>query len=115
MAGIKGMTHYDILVKQEAVRLYLEEGISYRQIGAQLGIRKAERIEKWVSQYRHEGAAGISKPKGRPRKKPMDEKAYIARLEMENKLLKKLHAELRKGMLAKRNIGRSSTTGKNSQ
>ena len=115
MSGIKGMMHYEISVKLEAVRLYLEEGISYRQIAQQLGIRKSDRIEKWVNQYRQEGEAGLTKPIGRPRKQAMGEKAYIARLEMENKLLKKFHSELRKSMLAQRNIGQSTTIKKNSK
>jgi len=109
------MIHYEISVKVEAVRLYLEEGINYRQIAQQLGIRKSDRIEKWVNQYRQEGKAGLMKPIGRPRKLAMDEKAYIARLEMENKLLKKFHSELRKSMLAQRNIGQSTTIKKNSK
>lgn len=46
MPGTKGMTHYEMLVKEEAVRLFLEEGYTYRQISEQLGIRKADRIEK---------------------------------------------------------------------
>ena len=45
----------------------------------------------------------------------MDEKSYIAKLEMENKLLKKLQSELQKDMLAKRDIGQSTTTRKNTK
>ena len=45
MTGKKGMLHYTIEVKQEAVRLFLEEGHTYREIGQELGIRKTERIE----------------------------------------------------------------------
>jgi transposase len=115
MSGIKGMTHYDYVVKAEAIKLFLQEGISYKQIAERLSIRKAERIEKWVSQYRQEGEAGLQKPIGRPRKRAMDEKAYIARLEMENKLLKKLQSELREATLAKRDIGRSAIIKKSTQ
>lgn len=114
MSGTKGMTHYEMAVKEEAVKSFLEEGYTYRQIAEQLGIRKADRIEKWVRQYRREGVAAFTKPIGRPRK-VKDEKAYIARLEMENKLLKKLQSELREAMLAKRDIGRSTTTKKSIQ
>ena len=46
--------------------------------------------------------------RGRPPKRENTE-AYIARLEMENDLLKKFHAELRKLEHAKRNIGSSTT------
>lgn len=85
--GKKGSKHYAITVKEEAVKLFLEEGLTYAQIAEQLGIRRADRIEIWVRQYRKEGLEAFKKPIGRPRK-VNDEKAYIARLEMENKLLK---------------------------
>lgn len=114
MSGTKGMLHYSQGVKQEAIRLFLEDGYTYNQIAEKLGIRKAERIEKWVHQYRKDGELIFKKFSGRP-KKMEDEKAYIARLEMENKLLKKLRSELRESMLAKRDIGQSTTTKKNSQ
>src|SRR5512145_1027852 len=95
MSGRKGMLHYRAEVKEEAVRLYLEEAMTYQAIAERLGIRKAERIEVWVGAYRREGELGLHKVKGRPRKKE-DQAAYIARLEMENALLKKFHEELRK-------------------
>ncbi len=95
MSGRKGSVHYRAEVKEEAVRLFLEQGMTYEAIAERLGIRKAERIEAWVRAYRREGALGLHKVKGRPRKKA-DQAAYIARLEMENALLKKFHEELRK-------------------
>jgi transposase-like protein len=69
------------------VRLFLEERMTYHAIAKRLGIRKAERIEAWVRAYRREGELGLHKSKGRLRKK-QDQAAYIARLEMENALLK---------------------------
>ena len=95
MSGRKGMVHYSAGVKEEAVRLFLEEGLTYQAIAERLGIRKAKRIEAWVRDYRKEGELGLHKVKGRPRKKE-DQAAYIVRLEMENALLKKFHEELRK-------------------
>jgi transposase-like protein len=110
MAGTKGMTHYAVATKLEAVRLHKEEGLSYAQVAAQLGLRKADRIEIWVRQYRTEGEAGLSKKgSGRPRKARTDQER-IAQLEMENALLKKLHTELRTAMLARRNIGSLNIT-----
>jgi len=94
MSGQKGMLHYSAKVKAAAVRLFLEEGMTYHAIAERLGIRKADRIEAWVRAYRREGELGLRKVKGRPRKKE-DQAAYIARLEMENTLLKKFHEELR--------------------
>jgi transposase-like protein len=102
MSGRKGMVHYSAAVKEEAVRLFLDEGMIYQAIAERLGIRKAKRIEVWVRDYRKEGELGLHKVKGRPRKKE-DQAAYIARLEMENALLKKFHEELRK--LSKPKLG----------
>jgi len=76
MAGTKGMTHYERSIKDEAVRLFKEEGHTYRHIAEQLGISKANRIEIWISQYQREGGVAFAKPIGRPRK-IQDEKAYI--------------------------------------
>ena len=110
MAGTKGITHYTVATKLEAVRLHKEEGLSYTQVAAQLGLRKADRIKIWVRQYRAEGEAGLGKQgSGRPRKARTDGER-IAQLEMENALLKKLHTELRTAMLARRDIGSSNTT-----
>lgn len=95
MAGKKGSTHYTAEIKEQAVRMFLEEKMTYQSIAELLEIRDSERIKRWVHDYRSEGALGLHKAKGRPRKAE-DQAAYIARLEMENTLLKKFHAELRK-------------------
>ena len=112
MSGKKRMLHYPLETKLEAIRLFYEEGKTRAQITAQLGIRDADGVKKWLRQYRRGGVAAFaSKPRGpgrRPKKE--NQEAYIARLEMENDLLKKLHTELRKLELAKRNIGSSSDT-----
>lgn len=110
MAGTKGMTHYPIESKLQAVRLHEEEGLTYAEVATQLGLRKADRIEVWVRQFKQEGEAGLKKKgSGRPRKARNDQER-IAQLEMENALLKKFHTELRKNMLARRDIGSSNTT-----
>lgn len=108
------MKHYSREVKLEAIRLYFDEGWTQRRITQQLGIIDAKRVEMWVRQYRREGVAAFSKPIGRPRKRE-DEQAYVARLEMENALLKKYHTELHGERLAKRNIGSSTTTEKSTR
>ena len=59
--------------------------------------------------YRKEGDLAFNKPTGRPRKQE-EERSELARLRMENDLLKKYHSELRGQRLAKRNIGSSITT-----
>ena len=109
MSGKPGMKHYPAEVKLEAVRLFYEEGKTRAEITLALGLQSAGRVETWVRQYRREGASAFSKPLGRPRKNPESEQAELARLRMENALLKKFQAELRKVVLAKRNIGSSIT------
>jgi transposase len=109
MSGKKGMTHYPAEVKQEAVRLFYEEGKTRAEITKILRLRSEGRVEKWVRQYRREGLQAFSKPLGRPRKNPESEQAELERLRMENALLKKFQAELRKDVLAKRNTGSSTT------
>ena len=114
MSGRKGMLHYKVEVKQEAVRLVLEEHLRYAAVAVRLEIRKAERIEAWVRMYRREGELSFHKPIGRPVKIESEERE-VKRLRMENALLKKFHTELQKVRLAQRNIGRSTTTRKNTK
>ena len=114
MSGRKGMLHYKVEMKQEAVRLVLEDHLSCAEVAAKLGIRKAARIKAWVRMYRQEGEASFHKPIGRPPKAQVEERE-LERLRMENALLKKFHTELRGVRLAVRNIGRSITTEQNSK
>jgi len=114
MSGRKGMIHYGVETKREAVRLVLEEHLTYAAVAARLGIRKAERIKAWVRVYRREGELSFHKPIGRPVKTESEERE-LERLRMENTLLKKFHTELRGLRLAQRNIGRSTTTRKNTK
>jgi transposase-like protein len=107
------MLHYKVEMKQEAVRLVLEEHLTYA-CGSKLDIRKAKRIAAWVRMYRQEGEVSFQKPIGRP-PKSQSEQRELERLRMENALLKKFHTELRGVRLAQRNIGRSTTTKKNTK
>jgi transposase len=113
MSGRKRMQHYPLETKLEAVRLFYDEGKTRAQITEQLGILDRDRVKKWLRQYRQGGAAAFTPRPRRLGRRPKKEnqEAYIARLEMENDLLKKLDAELRKVTLAKRNIGSSKHTG----
>ena len=107
MSGTKGSKRYAKATKLEAVRLYLEEGLTSAEIAELLGLRRKQRVAVWVRQYRQEGLAAFDKPKGRPRQQTESLQAELERLRMENELLKKYHTELRKAGLAKRNIGSS--------
>lgn len=113
MAGKKGMKHYLLELKLEAMRLFYKEGKTCREITEVLGIRDPGRVKKWLQKYRLEGESAFEKKKRGPGRPPKKENtaAYITRLEMENELLKKYHSELQKGTLAKRNIGSSTGTG----
>ena len=114
MAGKKGMKAYPVVMKLEAMRLFFEEGKTRAEITKVMGLPSEELVKEWVKQYRREGELAFKRPKGRPRKK-WDEAARIRQLEMENALLKKYHTELRKNLLAKRDIGLFTTTGKNTK
>jgi len=74
MSGRKGMKHYRVETKREAVRLVLEEHLTYAAVAARLGIRKAERIKAWVRVYRREGELSFHKPIGRPLKTESEER-----------------------------------------
>jgi transposase len=98
MSGKKGAVHYPEEIKWEAVRLFLEEGKTRAEVAKLLGLRSVKRVAAWVGQFRHEQNA-FKKAKGRPRKQASQAESpeeELKRLRMENDLLKKFHAELRK-------------------
>lgn len=118
MSGKQGMKQHKVEVKLEAVRMFLEEGKTRAEVAKLLGLSSPQRVEVWVRQYRREENAFRKVNKGRPRKQPaMPESVEeeLKRLRMENDLLKKLQAELRKEALAKRNIGSSTVTEKSTK
>ena len=45
MAGKKGMDHYPVKMKLEAVRLFFEEGRTHAEITQKLGIRSSTRVK----------------------------------------------------------------------
>ena len=72
-----------------------EAGMTRQEIADELGLEK-EQIKNWVARYNHRKAnlrQGLpAKSRGRPRKRPLtteeDYTRTIARLQMENKLLR---------------------------
>ena len=72
-----------------------EAGMTRQEIADELGLEKGQ-IKNWVARYNRRKAdllRGLpTKPKGRPRKSPLtteeDYTRTIARLQMENKLLR---------------------------
>ena len=115
MSGKKGMKKYSAETKLEAVRLFYEEEKTQAEITQLLKVQDPQRVRVWLRQYRREGSAGFSKTQGRPRKQGESVEEELKRLRMENTLLKKYHSELRKEVLAKRNIGLSTNTEKNTK
>ncbi|MGN7170586.1 helix-turn-helix domain-containing protein [Paenibacillus cellulositrophicus] len=41
-------------IKEEAVRLYLEEGLGYRTVAERLGLRSKTQVEVWVKRHQEE-------------------------------------------------------------
>ena len=117
MSRRKGSKDYPKWMKREALRLFLEEGVPAGEILQRFSIIDRNRISAWARQYQKEGEAMFADRRSRSGRKPKKENtaAYIARLEMEVDLLKKFHAELRQGSLAKRDIGLSNTTGEDTK
>ena len=72
-----------------------EAGMTRQEIADELGLEKTQ-IKNWVARYNRRKAGLMqgmpAKPKGRPRKRPMSNieeyEREIARLQMENKLLR---------------------------
>lgn len=92
MAGKKGMKHYPIVIKAQAVRMHLEDGVTNREINEHFGIVDEQRIRKWCAIYRKKGLSGLQyQHKGRARKSTQTEHKQIEyevkQLRMENELL----------------------------
>ena len=100
-------------IKLQAVQMFLEEKKSQKEIAEYFDVA-VQRIKDWVWIYRCKGELGLMGRQGR-HSRTSDSRAEIARLKMENELLKKFHTELRRVTLAKRNIGRSITAKKNTK
>lgn len=90
MPGKKGMTHYPRSVKEQAVKMHLDEGMTNAEIMKTLGIVSERRVRKWCETYRKYGVVDSpsSKPKGRPRKYERSPQEEIEHLRMEIELLR---------------------------
>ena len=80
---------------EQAIIQMREAGMTRQEIADELGLSKKQ-IENWITRYNKRSAAitagQMAKRKGRPRTRPLttaeDYEKEIARLEMENKLLR---------------------------
>ena len=94
MSGKKGMKHYPSSIKEQAVRMHLEEHKTTTEIMETLGINDKWRIWKWCERYRTYGMFEVpsSKAKGRPRqdvRTAQEQLNYeIKQLKMENDRLR---------------------------
>lgn len=102
MSGKKGMKHYPTCIKEQAVRMHLEEHKTMTEIMKTLGINDKRRIWKWCERYRTYGMFEVpsGKAKGRPKQQArtaQEQLNYeIKQLKMENDLLRNfLHEAVR--------------------
>lgn len=89
--------------KMAAVRLYLEEGLSYKAVAKQLGVPSHTQIRQWVKKYRNGDSLedkrqrGIRKPAwrtGRPKTKFASIEEELAYVKAEVEYLKKQYPNL---------------------
>ena len=92
---------YSRELKLEAVRMFLDEGVSKPRIMEELGIKSKTALERWIREYRAGGAAALEpRPRGRRPKpgKPAyatreeELEARVRELELENEVLKRISA-----------------------
>lgn len=86
--GKKGeiQTKYPPEVKLEAVRLYLEEGLSYEQVATKLGIVNQGNLKRWIQKYRKGERYFLPKLPKKPRSYPSALKLEAIRLHEEDNL-----------------------------
>jgi transposase len=89
-------------VKEKAVRLYLEDGVSALQVAAQLGLKSKTQVLEWVKRHQRGETFtdGRGKPawrKGRPKTKFASIEEELAYVKAEVEYLKKRYPNLHKG------------------
>ena len=87
--------------KIEAVRLFMDEGLTKPQVMERMGVKSISALERWIREYRAGGPDALApKPRGRRPKpeKPVyatreeELEARIRELELENAILKRIDA-----------------------
>jgi transposase len=83
-------------IKLKAIKLYTEEGMGYKSIAKELGIKCHKIVQRWVKHYQNEGVSGLDEKRGKssvrkkgPRKHPITLEEENERLRAENEYLKK--------------------------
>lgn len=92
MAGKKGMRHYPLEFRQMIVDLHLKEGVGTQELCLRYELHRSQ-VKAWSRWQLEFGTPEKPqlKPKGRAKSTGETDKEKIARLEMENALLKKFH------------------------
>ncbi|MGW8826202.1 helix-turn-helix domain-containing protein [Paenibacillus lautus] len=55
MYTVQKFKAYSIALKKEAIRLHVEEKLTYRRIMEHLEVQDADRVKKWRRKYREQG------------------------------------------------------------
>lgn len=102
MPGKKGMKHYPPAIKEQAVRMHLEDKLTVKQVNSIFGISDEQRLKKWCAKYRKNGLDGLLySSKGRPRKRERTCEEQLRyenrRLHMENEVLRNFLYEVARG------------------
>jgi transposase len=83
------LMQYPESLKQEAIRLHVDEKWSYSKITKHLDIVDKGRVKKWMRKYREEGQAAFVDRRGNPHRSETEQDRELKRLYMEVDVLKK--------------------------
>ena len=91
-------TTYSLAFKEEAVKLFLKGGRSYRQICEELGIKDKKTLRQWVAKINAgeslvdgRGKSSHAERRGRPKTKFTSVEEELAYVKAERDYLKKLY------------------------
>jgi len=79
---------YSLEFKLKAIHMYLDDGLGYKAVARELGILRDTQVSNWVKTYQKEGAEGLVKKRGRPKKGDTLEEQF-EELKLKYEVLKK--------------------------
>jgi transposase len=101
---------YNLEIKQEAVRLYESEGMSYQSVAEKLGVKNNTQIKQWVKKHRkgeslerRNGQTNTAWRKGHPKTKFASVEEELAYVKAERDYLKKRYPNLHEECCEKKN------------
>ena len=85
MTRKKGSKDYPLEMRQEAIRLFYEEGLTQAEITERLEVRDPKRVKNWLWRYRKEGEEFFQSKRSKSGRRPKREntEAYITRVCMQ--------------------------------